>query len=417
MKKIKINIISLLFIFIIITSIIIGIVSYKSIYHLGEDSIGQKALSICKTISVSIDGDKFDELVKSESNENEYYEPLRRMLEEALTRTGATYLTTIIKKDNEIIYIADGSDPNGDEFSAYGDAEATSPEELFYTLFDKEKGGYLEMQYDPGWGYLITSLYPIKNSSGKLVGFIECDYSADILRKTISTASFKIFILLFFMILFSSSTLFFINKYLTKPLEEFTKKFKLGSQGDLSVSFDSNSKDNFKVLRNEFNNFIKNLNDIITNIKNLVTKVEKENSALVMAIDNIVNGKESIYFNEMKTDMKEGIIHLDQYVEEVLDNLQHQTTNTQESLAGLVGITSTENNIKKNTEATSISSKEAVNIAKASFSNIENMNDNMEDINESVKNTNNQVETLLKFSNEIGGIVTQLITLQRKLIY
>lgn len=149
------------------------------------------------------------------------------------------------------------------------------------------------------------------------------DFNADTVKKY--TNSIKMVLVIVAMVVTSiiiGATYIGLNKIM-RSFSKFVEIIKIGSSGKLNRQVDIKSKDEIGEVAKEFNLFMKNLNDVIKDVKRLSENVENENRELFYSIDNIVKGKDSSY--KSKDMIENGIIQLNKYVEDVLDNLREQT--------------------------------------------------------------------------------------------
>ncbi len=215
-----------------------------------------------------------------------------------------------------------------------------------------------------------------------------------------------ILIILVIVIVFAIIIMLIAQKTVINPLLLFVDKFKESANGDLRSRVTINSKDELGLLGSEYNKFMGNLNELISAISAISSKVDEENKNLSEIMTNIVNGGSK--------DMEKGIIHLQQYIQESLDNIRNQTAGAEESLAGLEQISAASQNIKENIFKTRDTSNEALEIANTSIHNIENMHNKMGTIKNKVTETNEEINGLLNYSKEITNIVEVINTISEQ---
>ncbi len=226
--------------------------------------------------------------------------------------------------------------------------------------------------------------------------------SATIIKINVSIAV----VLLAFIIVIS----FDINK----AIKSFIATFRKAAIGDLTVRIDSKGKDEFALLSNEFNSFISNISNLVTDVQSLSDTVSEESQTLLWTMDNIVKGNDSSYFNQMKEKMSEGILHLEDRVEDVLDNVRNQSASTQESLAALEEICASNGCINNNCKHTLSSSEEAVKIGNDSFETVNRLTVDMDTINRRVKDANQKISELINFSGKISDIIDSIDTISEQ---
>lgn len=200
----------------------------------------------------------------------------------------------------------------------------------------------------------------------------------------------------------------FIGKKLADPIVEFSKNFELGAHGDLTIHSDVHTKDELETLSNEFNKFMNNLNGMIGNIVNMAEKVDLENDLLVKVMDNIIKGDNSEHTAELEEKLNSGILHLNNYIKDIMDNIRGQTAATQQSLAAIEEITVSSKSMSEMVQREVESFQETLKISNTSFDEIEETYNSMKDIEDSVTMTTVEIGKLKDISANIGDIVLSI---------
>jgi len=217
-----------------------------------------------------------------------------------------------------------------------------------------------------------------------------------------------ILIVIFTAILFLVILIERISSSIVKPIKKLSEKVQEISKGNLNVSIDVNGEDEIALLSTEFNSFTSRLRDSMSKIKSLAKNSKETNFEIKEAIDNMINGKKSIYFDKMIESVENGIIDLSEQTEVVLDNVRNQTASSEESLAALEEINATSSHMNENMGKTANSFKESLKISKESQRDINKMFVSMNEINNSVNNTNEEINKLNEVSQNIGTILTAI---------
>lgn len=200
-----------------------------------------------------------------------------------------------------------------------------------------------------------------------------------------------------------------ISNSIVKPIKNLVKKIVEISEGNLNVKIEVKGNDEIALLSNEFNGFTERLKNSIQKIKELVLKSNSTNQTINKSIDNIINGRNSIYYSELISDkVSNGILKLVNQTEIVLDNVRNQTASSEESLAALEEISSTGHAMNENMLKTTESFKDTLNMSKSSQNDIKKMSFSMTSINNSVSETNEEIEKLNEVSNNIGQILISI---------
>lgn len=199
-----------------------------------------------------------------------------------------------------------------------------------------------------------------------------------------------------------------IAKTISKPIVNMEKQFDVLSQGDLSVKLQVVSKDEIGHLSSNFNNFVDKLQFTIKDIMILIEELVKSNKNVNYSMDNIINGFNSQYYNEIEDKLESGIIELNEALLNVLDNVRNQTASVEESLAALEQISKTSQNINENIKLTKDSFNHTIDIAKSSSIDMKKMAESMKKIMLSSEYNNREIENLIVLSNNIGTIVVAI---------
>ncbi|MCR5621817.1 MAG: methyl-accepting chemotaxis protein [Treponema sp.] len=181
MSSLKLRFILVFSLFVLLSCTIISVFSCLALVRTSSDLASRQGYPILEKASSVIDGDAFEAFCQNPSEDDPYYEKTRLALLEIKNTVGCQYLYTMIPllEGQTARYIIDGScDPSDTEnFSPLGTDEdissyGSSPWEAL------AKGGMtcsgLEKQDE--WGWIVSSYRAIKNSSGRVIGFIGVDF-------------------------------------------------------------------------------------------------------------------------------------------------------------------------------------------------------------------------------------------------
>ncbi|MDR0624011.1 MAG: Hpt domain-containing protein [Treponema sp.] len=136
-------------------------------------------LPVTTRVAASIDGDRFEELSRTLDGEDPYYEETRLWMYALKQDVNCLYLYTMAPVSDTLYrYIIDGSAPPGEEgFSPLGAEEDISGhDKAFLRTMETGTAQISELDYQKGWGWLISTYTPIFNSRGGIVGIIGCDF-------------------------------------------------------------------------------------------------------------------------------------------------------------------------------------------------------------------------------------------------
>jgi len=195
---------------------------------------------------------------------------------------------------------------------------------------------------------------------------------------------------------------------LSKPIEKMEKEFNNLSHGNLNAKLDIKSKDEIGKLATNFNFFVEKLYNTINSIINLTSEIVNSNRIINHSMDNLINGKDSDYYEEINGKIDKGIVQLSHSIAIVLDNVKSQAASAEQSLAALEEITATSETINSNIETANKSFSETLTLAEDSSLDMAKMSDSMTIIYESTDKTSIEIEKLKDLSNNIGSIITAI---------
>lgn len=191
---------------------------------------------------------------------------------------------------------------------------------------------------------------------------------------------------------------FIMGNLISRPLLGFVKDFERLSHGDLTVQTSVKTKDEIKILSDNFNILVEKLNSTIRDIMNTFIHILNENTKMTDEISKLLNG----------SDKKQDIMTLRNYMKDSMDNVRNQTASVEETLAGLEEIVATSEQMDKNAKSTLDISDKSTGAATASIDQLDELNSQMSNIRISFNNATDSVAELTDLSNNIGSIATAI---------
>ncbi|TDT72554.1 methyl-accepting chemotaxis sensory transducer with Cache sensor [Hypnocyclicus thermotrophus] len=229
-------------------------------------------------------------------------------------------------------------------------------------------------------------------------------------KKNIQNIIIRQIILSFIIIIISWLIFRLILRKIVKPLEEVNRNMKLIAEGeaDLTNKIQIVSNDEVGELAEYFNKFLDKLHDIIYEIKQLTIVLTDRNTQIHNIMDNIIKGRESEYLHQLEERLEAGTIHLQEYIDRVLDNVRNQTAASEESLAAIQQISAASQESKLKTNDVSKNSEIAINVSVSGHKKITDMNGQMSTIRNSVDSAEKEINKLVKSSQIIGDITVAI---------
>jgi methyl-accepting chemotaxis protein len=326
----------------------------------------REGVNIVNRASAIVDGDKFEALSKSLDADDPYYEKTRLALLSLKNDFGCLYLYTMAPYQGDVYnFIIDGSAPPDDEenFSPIGSTDNINDYgNAFQKAIDTKLVQYSTINYEDGWGWLISVYKPIFNSSGKYVGIIGCDFSAEELHNTIVNETIQqIIIAVVFIIAGVALMIFFLRPMFIriKAVGNILKEISDG-EGDLTKRITINKNDEIGAMAQYFNLSLDKIKSLVVAIKSqsailsdigseLASNMNQTAAAINEITANIQSIKgqainQSASVTETSATMEQVTINIDKlntHVEEQSGSVAQSSSAIEEMLANIQSVTQT----------------------------------------------------------------------------
>jgi len=343
-RSIKLLFIVLFSGFIIAISVIAAVIGIQQLSRAVTDTFAEKGIQIVEKAVSLIDGDSFEALAKSLNHNDPYYEETRIKLLQLKEESGCLYLYTMAPKDGTIWrYIIDGSaEPYDKEnFSDMGDEEDSSENEAFRRALASGKPEISSLNYQDGWGWLISVYTPIFNSAGSTVGIAACDFDGGYLRSAIRASEIRLAIAGGIFMLAGLILLIFLMRMIFSPINEIKtilKEISVG-EGDLTKRINIIRKNEIGELAEYFNKTLDTIMELVVNIKNeteglkdtgndLASQMGETAAAINEITSSIMDIKtrfssQSTYVSETNATMEKVVININKLSGEVKNQSGH----------------------------------------------------------------------------------------------
>ena len=332
--------------FILLSTVCMGGFAAVSIIKTGVKLCEEQGQPIAQKAFEAIDGDKFEALCKNPTTNDPYYEEARKALFNIKETINCKFLYTMAPVNGTTYqFIIDGScDPSDTEnFSTIGTKEDISDygDGPFLCM---EDGGFhssgLEKQAQ--WGYTISTYKGIKNSKGKVVGFIGVDFYVDTILNTMykrvgSIALLSVIVLILGVIVISMFTkkIFGTMQTISVAMEKIAS-----GKADLTFRIPVRGNNELSQLGNHCNNVIGSLNNLVSDLQGetgvlketgneLSTKMSDHINVLSSATNDISDISSSII---EQSDKVEGITNGMQSVETEINSLDQKLTQQSQAI-------------------------------------------------------------------------------------
>ena len=264
----------LILIFILISCSIIGGIGFYTLNNNIEELMGEKALSVTKSVAGNIDTNRLQRLIKSNNTQDSYYEEARKWMLNINEEVQAEYLYIFTEADaDNFQYIIDGSREKGTE--GFLDFGLTDPKNLLpqEALMSFEQGEITTTEiWDGGeeYGNLVSAFFPVKDSKGEVIAVIGCDINADeVLTKAKSYLPILILGVIITGIFLSVIMYLIFGRLIIKPIKILSESSRKLALGDTNVQIKQKSKDEIGELMSDFILMVENIKEQAENAEKI----------------------------------------------------------------------------------------------------------------------------------------------------
>jgi len=352
--------------FIIAMSVITSVLGIRRMTKAVSQTFATQGVYIVEKAVSIIDGDAFEVLSKSLDVNDPFYEKTRVRLLEIKELSGCVYLYTMAQSNGDTWrYIIDGSgepdDP--DNFSEMGTEEDTSAyDDAFRRVLisGKTENGNLVDQGE--WGWLVSIYAPIKNSAGKIVGIVGCDFNGEHLHDTIVANNKQQVIIGVISVLLGLVLILFLMSQIFSSLGKINsilKEISLG-EGDLTGRIETGKDDEIGELAGYFNLTMEKIRNLVGTIKYKINGLNHtsfelstnmgETSTAVQKITSNLDNMESLMEKQENGaieagravgEIKENIDNLRKMIEKQTESVNMSSSAIEEMTANIHSVTQT----------------------------------------------------------------------------
>ncbi len=277
-KSLKVRFMVIFGAFILVSLTIVTILSARQISDLAITFAASQGAPIVQKVASHINGDDFEAFTRRMDDSDDYYEETRLWMLDLKQATGCQFLYTMAKIGNTYQYVIDGScDPSDEEnFSACGDEEdLESWGEAPLTTFRTGELTHSDFEQQEGWGWIISNYIGIKNSSGRVVGMIGCDFSAGDILHSMQSEITKIAVISLMLLIIGCITIWVVSNLMFQAMQKISDSMEAISTGkaDLTSAIPEEGGTELEALA-------KNCNSVISSLGRLIKNLQEESSVL-----------------------------------------------------------------------------------------------------------------------------------------
>ncbi|MDE7177307.1 MAG: methyl-accepting chemotaxis protein [Lachnospiraceae bacterium] len=329
-------------ILIVIMCAVIGLNSYNRI-KTGMIQLGVEEAQMAASIAgFVVNGDSLSGIGSGYESTEEYQNNLTA-LRQIQNLCGIAYLYTLHTNDNaQLFYGIDTDDSNSQK----------KPGDTFDGKFSEFSSVFSGQQYVQDYidktadGNLISAYMPIKDSSGKVVAILGCDYDASYVVGRIEGARNSIFQISAISLILTLIILNLIVNRIMKSLNKVDRKIYdlVHNEGDLTQKLDITSGDELELIAENVNKLLEHIREIMLNISSNSTQLS---SSTVTIADSLISAKDNISdisatMEEMSAAMEETSASLYQvdesvmHITETIGNISAKASSERDSAAEIM---------------------------------------------------------------------------------
>lgn len=274
----------------LVTTAVLGIVTTIMSEGTMVTLVKQRMIDIANAAAANVDGDVLETLSDGDQETEEFAECLDAI---DLFRENT---------DLEYIYIMEQTGPDSFIFTVDADPEEPADwgDEVETTdaLIEAGNGTTAvdDKPYTDEWGSHYSAYSPVRNSSGKVVGVVGVDFSADWYNSQVTDHIRMVIILSVILLVLSILAILLLTSRIKKRFVMLNDKLSdiADGSGDLTKKIEISSGDEFEVISGNMNTFIDQIRDIVSGVKNNVSDSITSSGELAQIADRASNTMTSL---------------------------------------------------------------------------------------------------------------------------
>lgn len=300
----------------LVTTVVLGTVSTVMSESTMVVLVKQRMIDIANAAAANVDGDVLETLEDGDQETEEFIECLDAI---DLFRENT---------DLEYIYIMEQTGPESFIFTVDADPEEPADwgDEVETTdaLISAGSGTTAvdDKPYTDEWGSHYSAYSPVKNSSGKVVGIVGVDFSADWYDTQVTEHIRMIIILSVIMLLLGIVAVLLLTARIKKRFVVLNDKLSdiADGSGDLTKKMEIKSGDELEVISDKMNDFIDQIRDIVSGVKNNVTESVSASGELAEIADRATDTMNSL--SDAISGVSSGALRQEEDVNTASDNVR-----------------------------------------------------------------------------------------------
>lgn len=368
-----------MFMLVALVAVVIIFSTYVLVFQKVESDLKAKVKNCITESAKSIDGDKFEAVVKANSGDSkEFKDMLNSMLLFKAKQDIKNYYTYMKIDDKAASFVVDASPEPAD----FGEK---------YAMQEEMQGAFngnitvTAKPYTDKWGTYVSAYAPIKNSSGKIVAIVGADADISIFQamRSLFLVSFLIAMVLFAVL--SLIIVLIFSRKLQNNIKVIQSSLDKMGNGDLTEGIVLKTKDEIEVIGNSINEFRLKISAILGSMKNNA---------------NDVLGKSEDLSN-ISLEMASSSQNVSAVIQQVAEGSSSQAS-------GLISINNTVSGFGEQIESIASSIGEVDNNAKVVNLKAKENNDDLNVLVKSVNDTSSAFKDVVNRVNGLGNNISRI---------
>ena len=271
-----------------VISLVILTIGINIVFSSAFSKIRGDVESSAKEAIKFIDVQKLEAVLKNKSMDSEEYKEVQRNLIDFKNSQEVKYVYTMMKQDNNIEYLVDGTIQDTSKLGEKYDAQTAIIE-----AFDGKASSDDKPVKDED-GTFISAYAPIKNSAGEVIAIVGIDKSVEIFEY-MKRALIALVIILAIVTLITSTLISMIfSRKLVSNVRKITGSLDKMARGDLTVSIKVNSKDEIQTIAESIEEFKIKTKTAISAVNISSGKVMNHSEELTALSEEMASVSESV---------------------------------------------------------------------------------------------------------------------------
>lgn len=304
-------------ILILLACVALGMDAYRGAEK-GMVALGVEEAKIVARIAAKVaDGDMVGTLEPGKEGSKEYV-ALLADLRSVQREYGIAYLYTLYTDGTNVYY---GIDTDDSELQQPIGAPFEKTYQELEKAFNGEDDALDYIDYTE-YGDLLSVYKPIKDSKGKVVGILGCDYDASGVVKRLNNTTIRIVLATIICVIFAMVLMWFVVRGILRSLNRVNDKIYdlVNNEGDLTQKLEVHSGDELEQIANNVNALLEHIRGIMVNILGNSVTLTNSSGLVVSEISNSERNISDVSatMEEMSAGMEETNASLNQ-VKEAID--------------------------------------------------------------------------------------------------